>query len=221
MDQRRVERAPHVQGSSGGGPGPALLRGGDEILGWADGPGRLARANGLHLHTRQRPCARLRGRHPRRTGERRRAVCAARMATTRPRRHRRARRQILCRHRRRGDAPVRCWGARRCRTARALHRGLWPVRPCGSDAAGAVRSPALAARTVPRADAGVQGCRAAVARAAVRKIPEQSRHRSDRRRRDVGRHRLGGDRCAGRARQCRAVHAPPAGGACRTCRGGR
>ena len=73
-------------------------------------------------------------------------------------------------------------------------------RPRRGRAAAPARRQRLAARAVPRADARVQGRRPAAARAAVRAFPHPARARDHHRRRDLGRHRLGGDRGVRRAR---------------------
>ena len=96
------------------------------------------------------------------------------------------------------------------RSARAVRSSLWPLRSCRGHPARPARRAQLAARAVPRPDAGVQGCRAATARPAVRALPVDARHASDDRRRDLRRYRLGGDRRACGARQGRRLHAPPA-----------
>ena len=52
--------------------------------------------------------------------------------------------------------------------------GLRPLRPRRGHPAGPARRAALAARAVPRPDAGVQGRRAAAARPAVRGVPRRA-----------------------------------------------
>ena len=126
-------------------------------------------------------------------------------------RDRRAGRAALCRTGAADHAAVRRRQPDAGAPARAHHTGLWPLRPQGGDAARAARRAALAARTVPRADAGVQGRRAAIARAAVRGVPRAHRGAPHHRRRDFGRYRIGGDRCGCRPRADRHLHAPPQG----------
>ncbi len=94
-------------------------------------------------------------------------------------------------------------------------------RPCRRHAARPARSAPLAARTVPRADAGLQGCGDAGARPVVRNLSGPHAANRDDHRRDLGRYRLGGDQRAGRARQGRGVHAPPAWAGCRMCSAAR
>ena len=111
-------------------------------------------------------------------------------------------------------------GRRRTVHRRCLRRGraashrrgcLRGVRPRGGGAAGAARRAAVAARTVPRPDPGLQGSGAAAGRPDVRRGAGAARRAGDDRRRDLGRYRLGGDRGLPRPRRARHLHALPAG----------
>ena len=146
----------------------------------------LSRA--LYLDPRRRPGARLLRHAARRARERRRPVRPGALARAAERAHRRELRE------RRGRGRGRVRGRRaRSRPARApVQRGICELHAPRGLPARAARRRRVAARALPRPDAGLQGSGAAAGGAALRACAERARRAHHGARRNLRRHRLSG-----------------------------